>query len=95
MKNRILFLIAAFAAIFNSHAQNETETKVILITLDGFRWQELFTGADSLLIDNKGYVHNAEMLKEAFWRDTPKERREALLPFIWDQVEKMGQIHGN
>ncbi|MEC3965285.1 phosphoglyceromutase [Flagellimonas halotolerans] len=95
MKNRILFLIAAFAAIFNSHAQNETETKVILITLDGFRWQELFTGADSLLIDNKDYVHNAEMLKEAFWRDTPKERREALLPFIWGQVEKMGQIHGN
>lgn len=95
MKNRILFLIAAIAAILNINAQNAEDTKVILITLDGFRWQELFTGADSLLIGNKDYVHNADMLKKAFWRETPEERREALLPFFWGQVEKMGQIHGN
>ncbi|MBA4746008.1 MAG: phosphoglyceromutase [Muricauda sp.] len=95
MKNRILFLMAAFAALFNINAQNEADTKVILITLDGFRWQELFTGADSLLIDNKDYVHDAGMLKKAFWRDTPEERRVALMPFFWNQVEKMGQIHGN
>ena len=93
MKNRILFLIAAVAAILNINAQNAEDTKVILITLDGFRWQELFTGADSLLIGNKDYVHNAAMLKKAFWRETPEERREALLPFFWGQVEKMGQIH--
>ncbi len=95
MKNRILFLMAAITVIFNINAQKSEDTKVILITLDGFRWQELFTGADSLLIDNKDYVHEIDMLKEAFWRETPKERREALLPFIWGQVEKMGQIHGN
>jgi len=95
MKNRILFLIAAVAAILNINAQNAEDTKVILITLDGFRWQELFTGADSLLIGNKDYVHNAAMLKKAFWRETPEERRVALLPFFWGQVEKMGQIHGN
>ena len=95
MKNRILFLMAAVAALVNLHAQKAEDTKVILITLDGFRWQELFTGADSLLIGNKDYVHDVEMLKDAFWRGTPGERREALLPFFWNQVEKMGQIHGN
>jgi len=94
MKNKFLFLIIAIVAMFRVNAQN-SDTKVILITLDGFRWQELFTGADSLLIGNKDYVHKADMLKEAFWGDTPTERREALLPFIWGQVEEMGQIHGN
>jgi len=95
MKNRILFFIAAVAALVNLQAQRAEDTKVILITLDGFRWQELFTGADSLLIDNKDYVHDPEMLTKVFWRETPTERREVLLPFIWNQAEKMGQIHGN
>ncbi|MCK0160993.1 sulfatase-like hydrolase/transferase [Allomuricauda sp. F6463D] len=95
MKNKILFLMAAMAAIFNIHAQNSGDTKIVLITLDGFRWQELFTGADSLLIGNNDYVDDADMLKRAFWRETPEERREALLPFFWGQVKKMGQIHGN
>src|SRR6056297_1052889 len=95
MKNKIILLMAAVAAVFNINAQNAGDTKVILITLDGFRWQELFTGADSLLIDNKDYVHDPEMLTKVFWRETPTERREVLLPFIWNQAEKMGQIHGN
>ncbi|MDF0707878.1 phosphoglyceromutase [Flagellimonas okinawensis] len=95
MKNRILLLMAAFAASFNIHAQSTKDTKVILITLDGFRWQELFTGADSLLIGNKDYVHDADMLTEAFWKETPEDRRSVLMPFFWSQVEKTGQIHGN
>nr|WP_297782434.1 hypothetical protein [uncultured Allomuricauda sp.] len=95
MKNKILLLIAAIAAILNVQAQSADDTKVILITLDGFRWQELFTGADSLLIGNKDYVHDVEKLAEAFWKDSPEERRATLMPFFWNQVEKMGQIHGN
>lgn len=94
MKNNFLFLMIAVVAMFRVNAQN-TDTKVILITLDGFRWQELFTGADSLLIGNNDYVHEADLLKEAFWRDSPTERRKVLLPFIWGQVEEMGQIYGN
>jgi len=78
-----------------ANAQNSMDTKVILITLDGFRWQELFSGADSLLITNKDYVHDTTMLKKAFWKGSAKERREALMPFFWNQVVKMGQLHGN
>ncbi|MGN7516147.1 MAG: phosphoglyceromutase [Allomuricauda sp.] len=95
MKNRFFIFIMLLFTSMATYAQKAENIKVILITLDGFRWQELFTGADSLLIGNKEYVHDTEMLKEAFWRETPTERREALLPFFWNQVEKMGQIHGN
>ncbi len=37
MKNSILFLMAALAAMLNVHAQNKEDINVILITLDGFR----------------------------------------------------------
>ena len=76
-------------------SQEQNDTKIILITLDGFRWQELFTGADSLLVTNKAYVQDTASLKKAFWRDSPNERRAALMPFFWNQVAKMGQLHGN
>jgi len=63
--------------------------------MDGLRWQELFSGADSLLVANKAYVNDTTGLKEHFWRDSPIERREALFPFLRNEVSKMGQIHGN
>ena len=69
--------------------------KVVLITLDGYRWQELFQGADPALIGNKDYVHSPESLKQKYWKETAEERRETLMPFIWTEVVKMGQLHGN
>ena len=96
MKNKILLLISFFVLTLNVCAQdNNNETKVILITLDGLRWQELFTGADPELIENKEYVRSPESLKKHYWRDNPEARREALMPFFWTEVVKMGQLHGN
>ena len=90
----VLLLLAGFN-VFKAQAQNKEDQKVILITLDGFRWQELFTGADPQLISNTDYVHDTTGLKTKFWRETEIERREALLPFIWNEVSNLGEIHGN
>jgi hypothetical protein len=46
----------------------DKDQKVFLITVDGLRWQELFSGADSLLIQNKSYVKQPRMLKKEYWR---------------------------
>ncbi|WP_339885052.1 phosphoglyceromutase [Polaribacter vadi] len=73
----------------------DDSSKVFIITLDGLRWQELFSGADSLLVENKDFVDNPKGLKKQFWRANALERREILFPFIWNEVAKMGQIHGN
>ena len=95
MKN-YLFLVFMLIAVFTNAQQIENaNSKVILITLDGFRWQELFTGADKTLIDDENYVKHTEELKTTFWRETPKERRELLLPFVWNTLRDQGQIHGN
>jgi hypothetical protein len=73
----------------------KNEQKIVLITIDGLRWQELFTGADSLLIVNKEYVEDTAKLRSDFWRNTQTERRETLMPFFWRQIIKIGQLHGN
>lgn len=103
MKN--IFFLSAWILVscllggLNNKAQAQNNAsekeKVVLITLDGFRWQELFSGADSLLIGNEDYVSDASSLKEKFWRETPTERRKTLLPFVWNTIAEIGTIHGN
>jgi hypothetical protein len=80
-----------------SPAAAKPETKnVILITSDGFRWQELFTGADpDLMNKTNGGVADTKALSKAFWRETLESRREALMPFVWNVVARRGQIFGN
>jgi hypothetical protein len=93
MKKRLFLAVSAFVCI--SAVYGQSANKVVLITLDGYRWQELFSGADSLLITNGDYVDNPEALQREFWRPSATERRAVLNPFIWNKVAKMGQIHGN
>ena len=88
----IVFILFTHICLSQSHID---ENKVFLITLDGLRWQELFSGADSLLVKNKKYVKHPDKLYKWTWGATAQERRLALMPFIWNHVIKMGQIHGN
>jgi hypothetical protein len=77
-------------------ADSRATENVILLMTDGLRWQEVFTGAEeSLLTKEPGGVKDVEGLKAEFWRNTPEERRAALLPFLWGTVGKQGQIFGN
>jgi len=69
---------------------------VIVVTIDGFRWQEFFSGADESLFDKKlGGVRDPEAVKTRYWDDAPHKRREAILPFIWGTAAKEGQIFGD
>jgi hypothetical protein len=69
---------------------------VFLIISDGFRWQEVFNGAEAdLMTKENGGVRDTNALRLAFWRATPQERREALLPFFWTEIARRGQLFGN
>lgn len=77
-------------------AQGKLKTEnIIIITFDGLRWQELYTGADSALITNKEYVDNPLALKTRFWAETAEERRKILMPFFWSTIVTKGQLYGN
>jgi hypothetical protein len=67
---------------------------LIFVTIDGFRWQEVFEGAEEALL-TKANSADGDELRQAFWRETPEARREALLPFVWGVMAKEGQVFGN
>lgn len=69
--------------------------KVVLVTLDGVRWQEVFSGIDSTLMVNHDYVKDTDQLKESFWYSDFNKRREVLMPFLWNTIKNKGQIYGN
>lgn len=75
----------------------DTQThNVILVTIDGMRPEELFTGAENHLIDKEiGGVYNPERIRTAFWHEDPLVRRERLMPFVWSVIAKEGQLFGS
>lgn len=97
---RRLGVIAALLTILTPAAPAaeppRTAENVLVVTLDGFRWQEVFTGADESFMDAKqGGVKDVPGLKTRYLRETAEARREALLPFLWGTVAKKGQVFGN
>ncbi|HTV51813.1 MAG TPA: hypothetical protein VME21_11525, partial [Steroidobacteraceae bacterium] len=70
---------------------------VVLVVSDGLRWQEVFSGADPLLMNEKngGIWATEQDLKRKYWRPSPQERRRALFPFLWGTLAVKGQLFGN
>jgi hypothetical protein len=69
---------------------------VIIVTLDGMRWQEVFGGLSSeLLTKEAGGVAEAAPLQRLYGGATSEERREKLMPFLWGTVAKQGQVFGD
>lgn len=92
MKRIIIILLLACGTI----AQAQKAENIIVITTDGFRWQEAFNGMDETLARDKKFNQNdSSYIYKKYWAETPKERREKLMPFMWSVLAKKGQIYGN
>src|SRR5687768_4687753 len=83
------------AAHLGSH-DSGTDHHVILVVADGLRWQEVFRGADSAILvgGRKALGRNAAATRNAYWRASVTERREALMPFVWNVIAREGQLFG-
>ncbi|MBS1659778.1 MAG: phosphoglyceromutase, partial [Bacteroidetes bacterium] len=68
---------------------------LVVITIDGFRWQEVFTGADPLLVANQEYVRDSTLTKSLYWDSSAETRRRKLLPFFWNTIAQKGRLYGN
>jgi hypothetical protein len=72
------------------------DRNVVIVTMDGLRWQEVFGGAQEPFMDDRsGGVRDVLTLRRRFWRETPEQSREAVMPFFWTVVAKQGQVFGD
>lgn len=99
MIKRFLLILCVFincTTVFctNTFAQELKTKNLIIITLDGLRWQEIFQGADSALLFNKEYVKDKHAV-DSFWTSPATKNREKLMPFFWKVIGAQGQLYGN
>lgn len=72
-----------------------TVDNVVLVTLDGLRWQEVFRGLDARLLADENYTSTRETLEEKFASNVSKTSAERLLPFLHGVVFQQGKVLGN
>lgn len=91
----IAAVILCAAVCGGAFATTMKTQNVIFVMTDGLRWQEVFRGAESTLVDKASGVGDVAACRKVYYRDDLNERRSALMPFIWNVVAKEGQIYGN
>jgi Type I phosphodiesterase / nucleotide pyrophosphatase len=91
---KISILFSLFLLVNSIRAQQVEN--IIIITTDGFRWQEVFKGMDSAIANNPKFNQgDSSYIFETYWSDNEHERRKKLMPFFWNTIVNHGQIYGN
>lgn len=90
-------LILSFLLCSSVFAVAQRQTgNIIIITTDGFRWQEVFKGMDSAIANNSKYNQgDSGYIFKQYWSNDENERRKKLFPFLWSTVASKGQLFGN
>ena len=91
---RLLVAALVFAFSITAHTAKGADN-VVLITLDGLRWQEVFGGIDRELATHEEYALQSEEIMARFWRDSAQDRAAALMPFLHNLVFEQGAYAGN
>lgn len=86
----IVFLLGGYAAV----AQETKTQNVIIVTLDGYRWQEVFQGVNEKIRTNEKYVTDT-IVTAKFYDPSPEISRAKLMPFFWNTIAREGQLYGN
>jgi hypothetical protein len=90
---KLTLIILALGLASQLFAQDYKTENVVIVTLDGLRWQEIYRGADSALINSK-YTEDKPAVQKQFWAATADDRRKKLFPFIWSAIVRKGQLYG-
>lgn len=73
------------------HAKN-----LVIFVMDGYRWRELFQGADSTILFDRRYNHiDSAWTIEKYWTENLEDRRRKLMPFTWEVIARNGLLLGN
>ena len=90
MFKKLIAVLALSSSFMTVAADN-----LILVSIDGLRWQDVFKGAQMSIIEDKNAVAQPQKLTADFWHDDVQQRREKLMPFLWQKIAKQGALIGN
>lgn len=88
-----LILCGALSGV--AQVSSHRTENLVIFTLDGMRWQEVFGGIDSALTENKEYTRDKDELNKRYYSPDVRERRKKLFPFFWSTIAEKGQLYGN
>ena len=92
---KVILIVLAVLLSRPTAAKRDNDRRVILIMVDGLRWQDVYTGADAALVANNKYTRNKRCIKDFIGIDDTTRRRAALMPFVWSYVQANGLMIGN
>ncbi|PQJ09893.1 phosphoglyceromutase [Flavipsychrobacter stenotrophus] len=96
MKKLFLYFVLFCGMLGTVKAQTNTIENVIIVTTDGFRWQEVYKGMDSAIASDARFnQQDSTGIFKKYWVPTPQERRKKLMPFLWTTLAEEGQLYGN
>jgi len=85
-------ILAAAIGLASAQAA-PADRRVVLVTLDGMPWTEVFHGADPERAADRAFVTELAAVKKEFV--DPPDRARALMPFLHDVVAKQGVLLGD
>jgi hypothetical protein len=91
---KLSFIFCLFISGVCFSQKSKTEN-LIIVTLDGMRWQEVFGGIDSQIVVNKKFTRDSNAVVTAYGAGDRNERRSRLFPFLWNTVAVKGQLYGD
>ena len=92
---KFLTVIFLTALVQTGSAQSKIKN-LIIVTTDGFRWQEIFNGADRALATSKTFSHGDSVaILKKYWDKNQEVARAKMMPFLWGAIARQGQIYGN
>jgi hypothetical protein len=86
---KVFFSLVIFSVILSHqqvHGQSSMTKNIVIVTLDGYRWKELFHGPDPRILDHAKFSPE---------KGTTFASREQLMPFFWSTIAHEGQLYGN
>ncbi len=95
LKISLLAIIIPFFSANTLFAQSQAPN-LIIITTDGFRWQEVFGGMDTSLANQAKFNQgDSAYIYHKYAAATTAEQQKKLLPFFWNHIATKGMLFGN
>lgn len=92
----LVFLIAISVNTASFAQSQKPASNLIIFVMDGYRWHELFEGADSAITFSHRYNHvDSAWTVKKYWDSDLQARRRKLMPFVWNTIANEGQLYGN